>query len=85
MSPSLRYIFQTCGDPTPENLIRLVAEVPAIERGGLAARASGVLYDHVERQAELQWRRHRRREREAAYLITYAVIEDFPMPKGKPR
>lgn len=83
LAPALRYIFLTCGDPTPENLVRLVAEVPAAERGGLAARASGVLYDHVERQADLQWQRFRRREREAAYFITYATIEDFPMPRAR--
>lgn len=84
LPPTLRTIFLRCGDPTPDNLARLVAEVPEGERGhvGEAAAVAGLL-DLFERQAILQRQRHRRQEREKAYLAALLSFEEFPMPRPR--
>lgn len=83
LPPALLSIFQKCGDPTAENLTKLVAKVPPEERGHLPViRAVRILSTYAARQAALQWHRHKRHEREAACLDTLLRIEDFPMPTG---
>lgn len=85
LPPALRSIFQKCGDPTNANLIRLVSEVPAEERGNLSVlMAARYLGTYAVRQAAIQWHRHKRHAREAAYLDGLLRIEDFPMPAARP-
>lgn len=84
LPPALRTIFQRCGDPTTENLARLVADVPEDERGHASeAAAVARLLDLFERQAALQRQRHRRQEREKAYLAALLSFEEFPMPRPR--
>lgn len=83
LPPALLSIFRNCGDPTAENLSKLVSEVPADERGNLPViRAVRILSTYSAREAALQWHRRKRHDREAAYLDSLLRIEDFPMPAG---